>query len=417
MKRGRRMLDATAHFEAIHERLPGGAKVLQARKAALARAEQTGLPTRRNENWHYTDLARLLKHNDAVPVRANAFDANALAPLQMVFENGVLINEPAGDDCVSIESLAHALASGARNHEDDASDHDMAAFNLALAQDGAVMTIDGTPARALELVTRGDETAHLRHTIKVERGTVTLIENLQANGYTNSVLDVEVASGARVLLVRVQSAGHHVGLTRVKLNGDGAFCAVTFVTGGNLARHETHIRLLGEGARADVHGAILGHGTMHADMTSQLHHETANTDSLTTLHAVLDDAAQGVFQGKVVVARDAQHVDAQQQSRAMMLSERAHMSAKPELEIYADDVACAHGAALGELDADALFFLRSRGIDEAAARHMLISGFLAAPLAHIENEDLHACVAAHVAAHVPGCENDGEGINAELADA
>ncbi|MEC8565142.1 MAG: SufD family Fe-S cluster assembly protein, partial [Pseudomonadota bacterium] len=317
------MLDATAHFEAIHERLPGGAKVLQARKAALARAEQTGLPTRRNENWHYTDLARLLKHNDAVPVRANAFDANALSPLQMVFENGVLINEPAGDDCVSIESLAHALASGARNHEDDASDHDMAAFNLALAQDGAVMTIDGTPARALELVTRGDETAHLRHAIKVERGTVTLIENLQANGYTNAVLDVEVAAGARVLLVRVQSVGHHVGLTRVKLNGDGAFCAVTFVTGGNLARHETHIRLLGEGARADVHGAILGHGTMHADMTSQLHHETANTDSLTTLHAVLDDAAQGVFQGKVVVARDAQHVDAQQQSRAMMLSERA----------------------------------------------------------------------------------------------
>ena len=203
----------------------------------------------------------------------------------------------------------------------------------------------------------------------------------------------------------------------MKLNGDSAFCAVTFVTGGNLARHETHIRLLGEGARADVHGAILGHGTMHADMTSQLHHETANTDSLTTLHAVLDDAAQGVFQGKVVVARDAQHVDAQQQSRAMMLSERAHMSAKPELEIYADDVACAHGAALGELDADALFFLRSRGIDEAAARHMLISGFLAAPLAHIENEDLRACVAAHVTAHVPGCENDAEGINAELADA
>ena len=381
MERGPRMLDATAHFEAVHERLPGGAEVLQARKAALARAEQTGLPTRRNENWHYTDLARLLKHNDAVPVRANAFDANALAPLQMVFENGVLINEPAGDDCVSIESLAHALASGARNHEDDASDHDMAAFNLALAQDGAVMTIDGTPARALELVTRGDETAHLRHAIKVERGTVTLIENLQANGYTNAVLDVEVAAGARVLLVRVQSVGHHVGLTRVKLNGDGAFCAVTFVTGGNLARHETHIRLLGEGARADVHGA------------------------------------QGVFQGKVVVGRNAQHVDAQQQSRAMMLSERAHMSAKPELEIYADDVACAHGAALGELDADALFFLRSRGIDEAAARHMLISGFLAAPLAHIENEDLRACVAAHVAAHVPGCENDGEGINAELADA
>ena len=414
--RGQCMLDATAHFEAVRDHLPGGAEVLQARKKALARAEQNGLPTRRNENWHYTDLARLLKQNRAVPVRADAFDAGALSPLQMMFENGVLINEPASDDCARIESLAGALGRGVRSHEDNASDNDMAAFNFAMTQDGAIMTINGTPARALELVTRGDETAHLRHAIKVESGAVTLIENLQASGYTNSVLDVDVASGARVLLVRVQSAGHHIGLTRVKLNGDGAFCAVTFVTGGNLARHEAHIRLLGEGARADVHGAILGHGTMHADMTSHLHHETANTDSLTTLHAVLDEAAQGVFQGKVVVARDAQHVDAQQQSRAMMLSERAHMSAKPELEIYADDVACAHGAALGELDADALFFLRSRGIDEAAARHMLISGFLTVPLAHIEDEGLRSLVAAHIAEHVPGCKNIGEDISGSLGN-
>ena len=327
------MLDATAYFEAVHDRLPGGVEVLQARKTALARAEQSGLPTRRNENWHYTDLTRLLKQSDAAPVRADAFDSSALAPLQLVFENGALINEPGADDRVSVESLARALGSGARSHEDNASDNDMAAFNFAMAQDGAVMTINGTPARAVELVTRGHEAAHLRHALNVESGLVMLIENLQADGYTNAVLDVDVAPGARVALVRVQTAGHHIGLTRVNLHGDGAFCAVNFVTGGNLARHETHIRLLGEGARADVHGAILGHGTMHADMTSQLHHETANTDSLTTLHAVLDDAAQGVFQGKVVVARDAQHVDAQQQSRAMMLSERAHMSAKPELEI------------------------------------------------------------------------------------
>ena len=88
------MLDATAHFEAVRDRLPGGPEVLQARKTALARAEQNGLPTRRNENWHYTDLARLLKQNQATPVRANAFDAGALSPLQMMFENGVLINEP-----------------------------------------------------------------------------------------------------------------------------------------------------------------------------------------------------------------------------------------------------------------------------------------------------------------------------------
>ncbi|HCD17395.1 MAG: SufD family Fe-S cluster assembly protein [Rhizobiales bacterium TMED83] len=410
------MLDAAAHFETVHERLPGGPEVLQARKAALARAEQTGLPTRRHENWHYTDLARLLKQDSAKnpPMAAHcaeAFCAAALDPLQMVFENGVLVGAPVCEQGVTVESFANALSLGTHAHKDDISDHDMAAFNFAMAQDGVVLTINGSPDRALELVTRGDEAAHLRHAVKVESGTVTLIENLQANGYTNAVLDVDVAAGARVFLLRVQTAGDHIGLTRVKLHGDGAFGVVTFVTGGKLARHETQIHLHGTGARADVHGAILGRGTLHADMTSHLHHETANTDSLTTLHAVLDDTAQGVFQGKVVVARDAQHVDAQQQSRAMMLSEHAHMSAKPELEIYADDVACAHGAALGELDGDALFFLRSRGIDEAAARHMLISGFLAAPLAHIENEELRALVAAHVAAHVPGGDGKGELAN------
>ena len=126
---GQCMLDATAHFEAVRDRLPGGPEVLQARKTALARAEQNGLPTRRNENWHYTDLARLLKQNQATPVLANAFDAGALSPLQMMFENGVLINEPASDDCASIESLAGALA-GRANHETTHSDNDMAAFNL-----------------------------------------------------------------------------------------------------------------------------------------------------------------------------------------------------------------------------------------------------------------------------------------------
>ena len=165
------MLDATAHFEAVRDHLPGDGQVLQARKSALARAEQSGLPTRRNENWHYTDLARLLKQSNAAPVCANAFDASALAPLQIVFENGALINEPASDDCVSVDSLARALDSGSRRHEDEVSDNDMDAFNFAMAQDGVVMTINATPKRPLELVSRGDEVAHLRHTIKVESGT------------------------------------------------------------------------------------------------------------------------------------------------------------------------------------------------------------------------------------------------------
>ncbi|MBL6786360.1 MAG: SufD family Fe-S cluster assembly protein [PS1 clade bacterium] len=407
------MLDATAHFDALRDRLPGDAEMSGYRAEALAYAEQAGVPTRRHENWHYTDLSRLLKNAATGTHDATGFDASSLDPLTLEFTDGVLASDltelPAA---VHLQSYEQAVASGAympdlvSDAETGSSTDAMTAFNFALAQDGVVMRVIGTPAQPVELLMRGDASAHIRHNVHVTEGALTLIENAQAGGYTNAVMDIDVAAGAHVSLIRLQTAGDHIGLTRVNLAEGASFCAVTFVLGGRLARHETRVRLQGEAAEADVHGAMFGHGSMHIDMTSQALHETANTNSLTTLHAVLDDASQGVFQGKVVVDRDAQHVDAQQQSRAMMLSERAQMSAKPELEIYADDVACAHGAALGELDADALFFLRSRGIDEASARHLLISGFLAAPLAHIKNQNLRALVRRHLGTHVPDAPVD-----------
>ena len=166
------------------------------------------------------------------------------------------------------------------------------------------------------------------------------------------------------------------------------FKSVALVSGGALARHEARVALMAEGAHAELHSAVLGRDKNHADFTYEIDHQAADTSSNTTAYNVLDDASRGVFQGKVIVRQDAQHVDAQMQTRAMMLSDGAEMDAKPELEIYADDVACAHGSAIGELDRDALFFLRARGLDEAAARHLLVAGFIEQVLAHIDDTAL-----------------------------
>jgi Fe-S cluster assembly protein SufD len=156
------------------------------------------------------------------------------------------------------------------------------------------------------------------------------------------------------------------------------------------------------GAHAELHSAVLGRGDNHADFTYVIDHQAAETSSNTTAYNVLDAASRGVFQGKVIVRKDSQHVDAQMQTRAMMLSEGAEMDAKPELEIYADDVVCAHGSAIGELDKDALFFLRARGLDEASAIYLLVAGFIEQVLSHIDDEvmadSLRALVAQKIAA-------------------
>ena len=172
------------------------------------------------------------------------------------------------------------------------------------------------------------------------------------------------------------------------------------VTGGALARQQARVALLASGAHAELHSAVLGGGENHADFTYEIDHQAANTSSNTTAYNVLDEAARGVFQGKVIVRPDAQHVDAQMQTRAMMLSDKAEMDAKPELEIYADDVACAHGSAIGELDRDALFFLRARGLSAADARYLLVAGFIEQALAHIDDEAMAETLRVLVAAKI-----------------
>ena len=377
------MLDAQSHFEQIRDTLPGDG---QARAATLAAAEAVGLPTRRLESWHYTDLARLLKSGEATGVRT--VDFAGVKALEAHFENGLLHGEPQAEG-LSVAPFSNTIA----HTEAPSPDTVMASYNHALAQNGLTAEVSGTLAQPLVIRTSGTQPVHLAHKISLAAGAkAVLVDDHMATGYANVVFDIHLGEGAELTLLRSQQAGHQVGLSRVTLEQDARYKSVAMISGGTLARHEAHVTLKAAQAHAELHSAVLGHGlskaATHADFTYVIEHQAADTSSNTSAYNVLDGNARGVFQGKIIVRPDAQRVDAQMQTRAMMLSEGAEMDAKPELEIYADDVVCAHGSAIGELDRDALFFLRSRGLDEATARQLLVAAFLEQVTTHIDDEGL-----------------------------
>lgn len=382
------MLDAQTRFDALKDTLPGDAS---ARVAALAAAEAAGLPTRRVESWHYTDLPRLLKTEAAD--RLDAVNFIGVDALMAVFDNGTAEAMPQADG-LTITPFTDAAA---------ISEDSMAHYNAAFAQDGLVAQIDGTLAKPLVITTSGPDDVHLAHEIKLVAGAkAVLVDNHMATGYSNVRFDISLEAGAELLVIRSQQAGHQIGQSRVTLAEGANYKSVALVTGGALARHEAQILLTAAEARAELHSAVLGQGKNHADFTYVIDHQAADTHSNTTAYNVLDAQSRGVFQGKVIVRPDAQRVEAEMQTRAMMLSEGAEMDAKPELEIYADDVACAHGSAIGELDRDALFFLRSRGLSEAAARHLLVAGFIEQITGHIEDMGLQEIMRGLIETKITG---------------
>jgi Fe-S cluster assembly protein SufD len=401
------MLDAQSHFEQIRDTLPGDGP---ARAARLAAAEAVGLPTRRVESWHYTDLARLLKSGEATSV--HTVDFSSAKALETHFEDGVLLNPP------QAEGLTLAPFVGSLEAPEAPSpDTVMATYNQALAQNGLVAQVSGTLVQPLVLRTSGAEPVHLAHKITLAAGAkAVLVDDHMATGYTNVVLDITLGEGAELTLLRSQQAGHQVGLSRVTLAEGARYKSVALVSGGTLARQEAHVTLQAASAHAELHSAVLGHGlskaATHADFTYVIEHQAADTSSHTSACNVLDGDARGVFQGKIIVRPDAQRVDARMQTRAMMLSQGAEMDAKPELEIYADDVVCAHGSAIGELDRDALFFLRSRGLEEATARHLLVAAFLQQVISHIDDEALSEIIGALVEVKINALLSPlGEGAN------
>lgn len=381
------MLNALAHFEQLKPNLSGD---IGAREHALQQAERLGLPTRRSEPWHYTDLARLLKKSQSGQAKAEnswllTHDFSASKPLYVSFADALLTRDTGAisSDFAAIEPANEADVMGL--------------YNQALAQSGLTLDLTENLEGPVIVETSGGQSQHLKHRIKLAAGVqLTLIDDHAATGYSNVSWDIELDENASLTFLQMQQAGQQVAMCEARLAADASFTKITLLSGGDIARHATHISLQRAGAQAQLHSAVLGSGDSHSDVTYVIDHQSCDTQSHTSSHQALGDRARGVFQGKVIVQRDAQRVDAQMQARAMMLSEGAEMDAKPELEIYADDVICAHGTAIGEIDADALFFLRSRGLDEVTARQLLIGGFIEQVLGHCEDPAIADVLRHHI---------------------
>jgi len=272
------------------------------------------------------------------------------------------------------------------------------ALNTMLAEDGLHLRVDeGVDAGTMVLLSIGLDNHrpvafHPRHSIRLAPGArLTVLEVARGQGtyLQNTVFEVEVAGGAKLVHIRLQDESEdafHLNTTFASIAERGVYDSFVLSLGARLARSEIHTRLTGPGGAVHLNGAQLLGGTQHADITTVVAHDAPSCASRQTIKNVLTGRARGVFQGRIEVARAAQKTDGYQMNQALLLSPYAEIDSKPQLEIYADDVKCSHGATVGELDPYQLFYLRSRGIPEPAARAILVRAFLTEALDPIEHE-------------------------------
>ena len=417
-------------FAGVRGDLPGaGLPWLSAlREDAISRLEETGFPDARSEAWKYTDLRRLLRQEfEFVPQSPDQAAAD-LAPWlpeqtrhRLVFINGRLAPAPSelGDlpEGVRLTSLAGSMADDPDGLEgllaDGMAELDgLVSLNTAFMADGAVLSLDpGTeidaPLHLLFLTNAeaGHGLIQPRNLVVAGAGSsATLVETYagvgEAAGWTNAVTDMVIGDGARLQHFKLQLESReacHTSLTRVELKRDSDYRAFLHATGGRLARNELVVRLAGDGASCQIDGPTLIGGRQHVDNTTVIEHAACHTTSRQRFHSVLDGNSRSVFKGRVLVEPDAQQTDAGQINRNLLLSNGAEADSKPELVIHADDVKCSHGATTGDLDRDALFYLRARGIDEATARAMLVEAFMAELVEGVIDPVLRTHISGHLA--------------------
>ena len=378
------------------------------RRAAIDRFATTGFPTSRDEEWRFTPVSPIAQAKFR-PASPAALTRAALQPFlfghpewpQLVFVNGTFAPElslipslPAG---VRLGNLAAALADDGALLEQHLTRHapaettPFAALNTAFIRDGALVYVPADTALELPVhllfVTSpdaGGTVAHPRNLVVVERGAkasvvesyVTLAEG--ATYFTNAVTEVFSGENAWTEHTRIQresERAYHVGLTHVDQARGSHYRSFSLAMGGAIARHNLHVRLNAPGIETLMYGLYLAHGEQVVDNHTAIYHDHPQCKSWEVYKGVLDDRARAVFNGKVFVKPEAQQTDAKQTNRNLLLSEGAKVNTKPQLEIFADDVKCTHGATVGFLDPQALFYLRSRGIPPATARKLLTYAF------------------------------------------
>lgn len=367
---------------------------------ALSRGDAERLPSRRDEAWRYSDLRSALRvlppPSTAIPAVPEGGPFGQLSATELRITNGRLERALETGRTGGFE-----IAAGAPQLRSTDGDLPRLAGRHA---NGPPLEIRLAAGRAealrLRFISGGDGGSHhARVAISIGAGAeLTLLESYEGLGsayFSNTVLEFELEQDARlrrIVLLEEPDDAVSVSTAEVRLAPRAQFDQTVVATGARLQRHETHVHHPGEGARARLDGVYLLGGARHADLTTTLAHAGAGGETSQLTKGLAADRARGVFQGKIVVAEGADGTDARMRHAALLLSDRAEIDAKPELEIYADDVACAHGNAIGALDEDALFYVRSRGVPEPAARAMLIQAFLGEVVERIESQPVREVV-------------------------
>jgi len=379
----------------------------QLRGAAIGKFEKAGFPTARDENWRYSDIKRLRTQAFSAAQKTSSAEipeAICETAARLVLVNGHFDEERSefGDmlQAISIRPLAnHLMANNDRAHELHNGTDAPSLLNTALMRDGLVFSVPAgveieDPIEIVHVMNGTDSTAaHVRHLIELGEGAkATILERFvgdESAYWFNSVLQARVAEGAVLNHYRLQTEGMqaiHTAKAVVSVGAGGNYNACNISLGASLSRFDAEVRLLVDGANATIDGVALAESRQSHDMLVHVDHRMPTTNSDQVFRTVADALGKSSFQGKITVAVGAQQTLADQSFKALLLARTAEANAKPELEIFADDVKCSHGATIGELDAKAMFYLMSRGIDPATARQMLVEAFTDDALARIDND-------------------------------
>jgi Fe-S cluster assembly protein SufD len=382
------------------------------REAGIASFEKLGFPTNRNEDWKYTSVGSLAatvferdEHggNDTKAVAADAIRALSFADSaynRLVFVNGVYLPELSALDGLPPDARVESLANAVQRDDDILhahlsryvryQEHSFVALNTAFIEDGALVLIPKgavveEPIYLIFVSTGqyGPVVSHPRNLIVAGEGSQARIVEIHIGAgsgayFANAVTEIFGGEGASIdhyLLQREGNAGFHIGTLEAQLSRQCNLSANSITLAGSLVRNDVHVVLNGEGSECSLNGLYLVDGKQHVDNHTEIEHCMPRAKSQELYKGILSGSARGVFNGKILVHKDAQKSDARQTNKNLVLSENAVINTKPQLEIHADDVKCSHGSTVGQLDRDSLFYLRSRGIDSAEAQSLLCYAF------------------------------------------
>ena len=403
----------SAAYAGARDTLPGKGAVAKLREDAFKRFDAKGLPHRRVEEWKYTDLRALMREAKPLAGPAGSKRKGDIAPILsgVQADHIAIVNgryEPGwssfkgGDPGVAIEELFKFLADNSdfRLGQVPGTDDPAYWLNIAFMSGGVALRVRGSVAKPLHIahVFSGNAggAVYPRSVVVVEPGAqVTLIESFSGpegiDYQVNSALEIAIGDGARLDHIQIGSDGSaalRVSTLGVTVGAKATYKDFAFTLSGAVVRNQTFVRFNGEGSEGAIDGASLLKGRQHVDNTLVISHAAGHCTSRERFKSVLDGESHGIFQGKIIVEPHAQKTDGKMMTRALLLSDEAEADNKPELEIFADDVVCGHGATAGALDPGLKFYLMSRGIPAPEAEALLIEAFIDETIEEIAHEGI-----------------------------